>query len=358
MANKTPLQDNLLWPNSLVNKIYTGFSNKQLESICSHELFIHDEKLPYGSAGWLYWPVELYSFGRCYRQWLNLPSWYPLPLYGDHGVTHSGIMAPHEINAKPKIYLAWQKDRAQKLKKKYKKKILRIPHPWMIFNRIYDLKKKDDAYGTLVFLPHTNDNIKIINFNFDKYFFELKSLPKKYHPFVICVHQHDVKNKLYRKIKKYNLPIISAGNTSSVYFVERFYSMISRFNYATSSSGGSELFFCEQFNVRYFIFGDTPKYLNLGSNEIPLGILKPLDEIGKKFLNKKKLFSEFPPKENKFKKKLIKETLGLDVDFDEAKKKLLIFLKNETLSHFYLIILYILVGLLKKIKYKLLRIIT
>ena len=48
--------------------------------------------------------------------------------------------------------------------------------------------------------------------------------------------------------------------------------------------------------------------------------------------------------------------LGLDINFNKAKKKLLICVIQETLLNFHLIILYILIGLLKKIKYKLLSI--
>jgi hypothetical protein len=357
MTNKTLLQDNLLWPDSLADKIYDGFSSKQLKNICGKELLIYDEQLPYGSSAWLNWPVEIYSFGRCYRQWLNLPSWFPLSLYGDHGIAQSGMLAPHEIDHKGKVFLTWQKDRAKNLKKKYKKKILRIPHPWIIFNRINNIKKRNNAYGTLVFLPHSNVGTKILDYDFEKYFSKLNSLPKKYHPLVLCMHQHDVKKNFYLKIKKYKLPIISIGNTSSVYFVERFYNIISRFNYATSSSGGSELFLCEEFNLKYFIRGDAPNYFNFGLDQIPKGILKPIDKIGIKLLNKKKkLFSEFPPKASKAKKVFVQDMLGLDVDFDKAKKKLLIFTIQETLLNFHLIILYIFLGLIKKIKYKLLKV--
>jgi hypothetical protein len=358
MNNKILLEDNLLWPDSLSDKIYNGFSNKQLKSICGKELFIYDAQLPYGFSAWLNWPVEIYSFGRCYRQWLNLPSWFPLPLYGDHGCKHSGILDPHEIYHKGKVFLTWQKDRAKNLKKKYKKKILRIPHPWIIFNRMYNIKKKKDRCGTLVFLPHSNIGTKILKYNFDKYFSKLNALPKKFHPLVICMHQHDVKKNFHLQLKKYNYPIISAGNTSSVYFVERFYNIISRFNYATSSFGGSELFLCEEFNLKYFILGDAPKYYNVNLDQIPKGILIPPDQIGIKSLNKKnKLFKEFPPKESKAKKNFVKDVLGLDVDFNKAKKKLLIYVIQETISNFHLVILYIFIGLLKRIKYRLLSII-
>jgi len=358
MTNKALLEDNLLWPDSLSGKIYNGFSNKQLKSVCGEELLIYDQQLPYGSSAWLNWPVEIYSFGRCYREWLNLPSWFPLPLYGDHGCKHSGIMDPHEIDHKGKVFLTWQKDRAKNLNKKYKKKILRIPHPWVIFNRMYNIKKRNNIRGTLVFLKHSNVGTKILNYNFDKYFSKLNSLPKKYHPLVLCIHQHDVKKNLYLQLKKYNYPIISAGNTSSVYFVERFYNIISRFNYATSNFGGSELFLCEEFNLKYFILGNTPIYFNFGLDQIPKGILLPPDEIGVKSLNKKnKLFNEFPPKANNSKKYFVKDMLGLDVNFNKAKKKLLIYVIQETLLNFHLTILYILIGLLKKVKYKLLSII-
>jgi len=318
-----PLPSDLLYPDNLTEKIFSGFSNEELELICDWGLRGYDKKLPYKPAHWMYWPAELYSFGRCYRDWLGIPSWVPLPIYGDHGVALSGQLSPHEIEAKPKVFVTWFKDRAESLAKEKQKDILRIPHPWITFRRKYGFEKFPSAKGTLVFYAHSNSGIEIVDHDWDGYFSELKNLPDEYHPLVICMHRHDVEKGYHRHIRKYELPIISAGETSSPYFVERFYDIISRFQFATSNSGGSELFYCEELGVRYFIYGEKPVYINQGHDQNPFGVLKPQNNLDRETGEKKRrLFGQFPPKSNFEKDGFVREILGLDVDEKLAKAQL------------------------------------
>lgn len=348
MNKKSILKDELLWPGNMAEKIHSGFSDDELESLCDWGLRGYDRKLPYKSPHWLYWPAELYSFGRCYREWLGLPSWFPLPLYGDHGVATSGDLSPHEKNSKPKVHLTWFKDRAESLKNNSTKKILHIPHPWVVFRHRYGLKKKENAYGTLVFFSHSNTGIEIVDYDFDKYFSELELLPDEYHPLVICMHRHDVEKKYHLKMRKYGLPVISAGETSSPYFVDRFYSMISRFNFATSNSGGSELFYCEEFGVPYFIKGEQPTYVNFSHNESPLGVLKSRDVVGKLLeLRRREIFSVFPPRKSAERMAFVNSVLGLDVDESMAKKLVRNEFFKELLRHPKEIILALLLGLFR-----------
>lgn len=335
MSKKGILKDELLWPSDMAEKIHSGFSDDEIESLCDWGLRGYDRKLPYKSPQWLYWPAELYSFGRCYREWLGLPSWFPLPLYGDHGVAASGELSSHEKISKPKVHLTWFKGRAESLKKNSSsKKILHIPHPWVTFRHRHGFKKKKNACGTLVFFSHSNDGIEIVDYDFEKYFSDLKLLPDEYHPLVICMHRHDVEKKYHLKMRKYGLPIISAGETSSPYFVERFYNMISNFNFATSNSGGSELFYCEEFGVPYFIKGEQPTYVNFWHQEAPLGPLKNTDEMNKNTTFEKiALFSIFPPINSGEKERFVSDILGLDVDVDYAKKELKKLLLVEYARH-------------------------
>lgn len=320
---KQLLDENLLWPNSLSHKIHAGFSDDELEMICDWGLRGYDATLPYRSPVQIYWPVELYSLGRCYRDWLNLPNWCPLPLYGDHGVAYIGNLAPHERQSKPLVHLTWSKDRFNSLAEKEEKRILRIPHPWITFRRKVGLKRQEEAQGTLIFYSHSNTGIEIVDYDWESYFSSLMNLPQEYHPLVICMHRHDVEKGYHKKVRDYNIPIISAGETSSPYFVERFYSMISSFNFATSNSGGSELFYCHEFGIPYFIQGNKPTYVNFSHNQIPTGVLRPADSVAERTQEKKRqLFSEFPPHMSSEKDQFVTDILGLDLDEDLCRKTL------------------------------------
>ena len=134
--------DELLWPLNLSKKIYSGFSSNELQYISDINLIDKNKNLPKKNVATMYWPVELYSFGRCYREWLNLPYWFPFPLYGDHGITNSGLFQDHEKNSKPKSFLTWNTYRVKELRRNSKKEILQIPHPWIIFRRSNRIKKK------------------------------------------------------------------------------------------------------------------------------------------------------------------------------------------------------------------------
>ena len=158
--------DELLWPLNLSKKIYSGFSSNELQYISDINLIDKNKNLPKKNVATMYWPVELYSFGRCYREWLNLPDWFPLPLYGDHGINPGGLLDDHEKNTKPKIFLTWNTYRAKELRKNSKKKILQIQHPWIIFRRSNSIKKKKDSKGTLIFLFHSSDGYKFSKFNY------------------------------------------------------------------------------------------------------------------------------------------------------------------------------------------------
>jgi hypothetical protein len=283
----------------------------------------------------MYWPVELYSFGKCYRDWLNLPFWAPLPLYGDHGVNvRSGGLAKHEQEAKPETFLTWDKRRVASLRKEAKKKIIHIRHPWVTYRRKHGLKLKKEARGTLIFYSHSNAGIEILDHDWNKYFLELKALPDEFHPLVICMHRHDIQKGYHKTVKKYGLPIISAGETSSPYFVDRFYDMISRFTFATSNSGGSELFYCEEFGVRYFIMGEKPKYFNFTDEQIKKGVMQPENSHAKYLENtKRRLFTQCPPLQSEEKVRFVSETLGLDIDPQVSRNLMQQSLRSEYLRH-------------------------
>jgi hypothetical protein len=322
------------WPRDLRGKIKSGFSDDELELICDWGLRGYDKCLQYKSARWIYWPVELYSFGRCYRDWLNLPSWIPLPLYGDHGVNCRGELDSHELTSKPKVYLTWFKGRAENLAERKEKNVLRITHPWISYRRKYDLKKKNDACGTLIFLSHSNDGIEITNYDWGSYFDELKKLPDEYQPLLVCMHRHDVSKGYHKAIRKYNIPIVSAGETSSPYFIDRFYDVLSNFKYATSNTGGSELFYCEEFGVKYFIAGKNPAFLNNGDYRLPEGE----DELESQMQDaavakKRELFCRFPPVPNVHKVEFVRDVLGLDVNIEESRYQLKKYLIIEYFRH-------------------------
>lgn len=339
-----------IWPQHNSINPFEGFDDEYLEYICTEKVDDTTKSI-FPRLPLLFWPTELYSFGRCYRLWLNWPSILPIPVYGDHGVALSGELQEHEINNRAAYYLCWYNKRVDSIKKYKKKRIIHITHPWVIYRRIagYDLKK--DAKGTLIFYPHSNDGIEIIDYDWDSYFDSLKSLDNNYKPIVICMHRHDVVKGYHKNLRKYNIPIVSAGETLSPLFVDRFYDLISNFRYATSPTGDSELFYCEEIGIRFFILGKEPVYYNFSHPQNPIGRLQPRDELAvASTQTKKTLFSKFPPASSPEKQQFVTEVLGLDLDWLVTAKNLKKIFIIETIRLFPIVYLVVINRLLVKIK--------
>lgn len=256
-------------------KIFLGFTDQELQDSISRSVIRSiDRKLGEVRVPALFWTSEIYSFGKCFRKEVNWPKLLPLPFYSDHGVCLLSEFQPHETQNRAKYHMTWFEDRYECLRKNdINKSVVRITHPWVTYRRNMNYRLSDEASGTMIFYSHTNNGIDIEDFDDDQYFDELKSLPDDYHPLVICLHQHDIVKGIHEKLRKYNLPIITMGNTSSTLFVDRFYNVLSNFKHATSTSGGTDLFIATEFGVDYFILGRKPKYVNHSHKENPIGVL-------------------------------------------------------------------------------------
>ena len=95
MIKKTSVAS--IWPIDLTSEVYSGFSDEAPTQLVQSDIDSILDLSLVSKGNWIYWTSELYSLGRCYREWLNLPIWLRLPIYGDHGVTFSDSLAPHEL---------------------------------------------------------------------------------------------------------------------------------------------------------------------------------------------------------------------------------------------------------------------
>lgn len=116
------------------------------------------------------------------------------------------------------------------------------------------------AQGTLFFFPHSNDTTTPRFADLDEYMNSIKSLPESYHPIVVCIMYSDVEKNLHKELRRYGLPLVTAGTMVSQKFVDRFYSLLQSFKYATSPNIGSHTFYSLEAGVPFFLFGPHPEY--------------------------------------------------------------------------------------------------
>lgn len=343
---------NDLWPDGLEPDVFIGFSNAFLQQVCTPNVDKHVEKKHKFRLPRIFWPSELYGHGKCYRHWLNWPVWAPIPVYDDHGPPANLVFSNHEKTNKARIHLTSWKQRAE-FNTGVNREIIHIEYPWVTYRKSKGYKQKDCRKGTLIFYPHSNDGIELMEYDWDDYFAKLKQLPNSFHPFVICLHRHDVVKQYHNALRKYNLPIITVGDSLSPYFVDRFYSLISNFRYATSNTGGSEVFLCEEFGVNFFIFGERPTYYNYSDPEVPTGVRSGPDSYFDWPEYMKRKHFKCLPDENTLEKNLVTAAvLGLGASTEQVRNRLKLLMIKESIRLSPLIIYMSLsVVVIKLLKY-------
>ena len=234
---------------------FYGMTDRQLVAACL------DKGWPSrGYVSWIHWESETYSHGRIFREWARYPRIFPLFFSSDHGVSRWSIFWQREQETKYKDYLTWNYKKYLSYRKIVDKKIHYVPHPWTFYYQTQKVCKSSPRKGTLVFFPHSTQDIEVKFHSIERYLNELKNLDPKYHPIVICLSHHDIKKDLHIQLRKYNLPLITLGNATERDFVDNFYNVLSKFKYASSSVIGSQVYFAINAGVPYFILGEVPEY--------------------------------------------------------------------------------------------------
>jgi len=290
----------------------TGFTNEQLEWLCENNANQKDKIYGEKNSPWLFWTAELYSFGKCYRSWLKWPYCLPIPVYSDHGADPSGELEEHEINNKAKYHLCFWSTRYNSILAQQKKNPIRVQHPWVTYRRSIGIEQSANAAGCLVFVPHSVLGITILDFDnkFEKLILNLQKYFDK-SEIKLCIHMHDVRNNLHVSLRKFNLPIFSLGNTSSSLFVDRFYQLIRQFRAGSSPNSASQLYYCVELGLDYYLAGEKVTYQNDFHSSLPIGkILSSKErELGYEMDNM--LFRE-RVKTKADAKKWINDVLGVD----------------------------------------------
>jgi hypothetical protein len=304
-----------IWPKFIDQKnIAKGFGDNELDQIVKQRYGFW-ESFPKLSPI-AFWEVETYSFGKIYRKWLGWPWFLPLPMIGDHGVELMRTFSNRESNSGARRYLTWSSWRLEN-KPPSLLEVHRIMHPWILYRRAKNILPRPDAKGTLVFISHTLPNTVRDQFNFDSYISSLSNLPSDFLPITLCVPMHDVRKGIHLQLKKYGLPIVTAGNSSSPMFVDRFYDLVTRFKFCTSNVAGSQLFYSEELGVPYFLLGEETTETQDG---VSVSYYHGSDEdlVSKTV----KLFTLENLKPSSEKKEFVSKTLGLDVDHASIRREL------------------------------------
>lgn len=243
----------MIWPDGFNPLV--GFSDEQLEELCSDKN-VRREGKPAFSSPWLFYTSEMYSHGSFIREWLGWPAWLPIPAFSDHGVQLNPNLYKEEISSPAKVHLTWSSWRVR-FGENAEKKIVPIPHPWHVHIKRANLSVRENADGLLVFLPHELPGHEFIQYDYSNY---IRSVTLELgEPSALMIPMHSVRSGTHKKLRDLNIPLLSAGNTESPMFGDRFIDIVSNFRRATSSAIGSQAYFAADLGLDYVIFGERPR---------------------------------------------------------------------------------------------------
>ena len=201
-----------------------------------------------------YWPSELYSFGKYYRKYGRYPRFLPLLFYSDHsGPCFDGPIDNHEIYNDANLFFTFSEKRKVEFQKLTNKKAYLVMSPQIFYRRKYNIKKKENAVGTIAFPDHVLPK-QDYSYNIDTYCKQLLNLPTKFHPITVCLHMHDINVGTDLIYKKYGFEVVSAGNTSHKDFIKNLYHILKNKNYVTSNMVGTISLLAIEMNHNFFVY--------------------------------------------------------------------------------------------------------
>jgi hypothetical protein len=112
-----------------------------------------------------------------------------------------------------------------------------------------------EACGALVFIDHGTTEKKSREVDWEFYFSSFDELPQCLRPTAILLHSNDIENGIHLHLRQFRLPIFTLGNRFDPMFVDRFYDLVGKFKYTTSTLIGSHVFLSEEYGVQFFIHG-------------------------------------------------------------------------------------------------------
>jgi hypothetical protein len=258
------------------------------------------------------WAVELYGHGHWTRRWLRWPEWLPFPAYSDHGITYEGPLAKHERENEFRYHFLWSDRRAAYARNDTSgKRVLHIPHPYITLRETLFPLPASDRQGLLVFWPHTTSAVYYEESYVKDYLSFLDSVRPDYSDVNVCIAYNDLQQPWLADIED-RYPVVTAGNSMDLQFPERLFELIDRYEFATSPTVGSQLFYCHLLGVKYFIAGPEPEYTNQGDPNLTAGKIVHRSMLGSALVQQARLlFSADKVQESIEKTEFVEQMLGV-----------------------------------------------
>lgn len=206
----------------------------------------------------LHWSSEIYSYGRLLREYSNYPKFLPLAVKSDHsGPNFNTVYTDVELPYEVEYYLGHNHQKNLEHNSKFGfNKFVTVISPFVFFRRKYNINYNPNNIGTIAFPIHSDQNVNRSGY-FNAYLDDLHKLDSQFQPITICLHQHDILNGNYKQFLDKGFNIVTVGNTHNEGFVERFYSLVSKYKYITSNLPSTITFLAIEMKAPFFFYGNS-----------------------------------------------------------------------------------------------------
>lgn len=248
---------------------YQGYSEEQLFALASEKLEFRKE----GSARWIYWVAEYYSFGKHIRNYAFYPSFLPLYCFTDHGagVCYDYII-PFELENDAPIQFYSSPVSIEMFKNVTSKPCYPYMNPMVWYRRNNNITQSPHARGTLAFPVHEAANVENKT-NWKEYALTLKALPEEMQPVCVSIFYSDIQKGLHHVFLEHGIPVYTAGNAADQRFAERFYEMIRHFKYSTAHLMTSGAYYCVEMGIPFSLYGTPPVLVMNGESHLSKGVI-------------------------------------------------------------------------------------
>ena len=188
-----------------------------------------------------------------------------------------------------------------------KREVLFTQHPWIEYRRKAGFKPSATRRGTLIFVPHSVPGLSFEHFDESIFFEKALSLPREMHPISFSLHWHDVMDGMAHRMRDKGLSVTSAGDTMSPFFADRFYRMVSKYKFASSSSYGSQINYLHELGIEFFFLPNSQNIRRVGHDFAVESSADLVDRFESIFS-----FSNLHNADTRTKDELVHSALGLD----------------------------------------------
>lgn len=280
-----------------------GYDEETLLKLCDNQ------NLSRSIVKLIYWPNEVYSFGRYIRKYAYYPSFFPLYCYTDHGAGYYvGEIAKHELENDAPCQFYHSPSAVERFKKSSNKPCYTMMSPFVICRRMNNIEKLENTQGTLAFPTHSTPEIDLTS-DIENYIDELKKMPEEFKPISVCLHMHDINKGQHKLFMKHGFPVYTAGDVFDKRFAERFYNILKNFKYTTSNMIGSYTYYSVEMGIPFSIYGAQPLLTNNGDTNLEKGEYKFYEQ--EEYQKLYKLFEGLSKEITPVQKKFVETHLGI-----------------------------------------------